>query len=550
MLATSSQQSPAFMEYYSEEPLPSPSFPRSARRPSFTQAMSWRPKHMLSASRSSAQPHPSSLSHDPLEISEPSSTIEGFNNAPIQRMGKLGAGATVVRTPQEALAGSVIVISNTNTTSSTNTKRKSYETTGSRDSEKPFPPQSPPLPPIPMIPETEPTKAYRHVRNVSASASASASTSAAQIPLPPTPNASPQRATLKIRSPQPEETFPPVPPVPAFLTSAPPQPPFEALLLSSLPSDLHQLDPRKVLVSLETSTETHKTTLATITSRQSHLSKYVASLVMSTRENEGDDDEKSFYSQRTEVERDGDPDDDSQETDADSAVNSIFRNHLVSAGLIPVRHSTRRRTDAKAHLHIFLDRPSEPYSFLLKYLRTPPSSSSTRSSQLPFLRIPSSTRIDALLDLRDEALYLGLIDLHKLCLDELAPAPRQRVRHSRTDSSTISRSIANSESQRERDSSSSVRGESVSGRALPQAPPQQPPPQSQPPPPPPPQSQSQSQSQSRRDRREVDSAPATAKEFPPINLSGLQLRLSQERSRSKDRGGDGTARNRPAGDWI
>lgn len=55
------------------------------------------------------------------------------------------------------------------------------------------------------------------------------------------------------------------------------------------------------------------------------------------------------------------------------------------------------------------------------YLRSPPATSESPAT-LPrsILLIPSSfARLEALLELRDEANYLGLEELHKLCVDEI-----------------------------------------------------------------------------------------------------------------------------------
>ena len=60
------------------------------------------------------------------------------------------------------------------------------------------------------------------------------------------------------------------------------------------------------------------------------------------------------------------------------------------------------------------------YAHILTYLRSP-AAASEHSPTLPHAaRLNgSSARLEALLELRDEASYLGLEELHRLCVDEL-----------------------------------------------------------------------------------------------------------------------------------
>lgn len=63
---------------------------------------------------------------------------------------------------------------------------------------------------------------------------------------------------------------------------------------------------------------------------------------------------------------------------------------------------------------------SSRYAHILTYLRSPPSTAEC-SAVLPHgVRLNGShCRIEALLELRDEAIYLGLEELQRLCTDEL-----------------------------------------------------------------------------------------------------------------------------------
>ncbi|KAJ3556033.1 hypothetical protein NP233_g12070 [Leucocoprinus birnbaumii] len=105
-----------------------------------------------------------------------------------------------------------------------------------------------------------------------------------------------------------------------------------------------------------------------------------------------------------------------------------YRDHLASQGLL-------QSASCSTSLHIFLDRPSAPYAHILTFLRTPsisPEYPATlpRGVQLSSLTHSTSStlfnaKLEALLELRDEATYIGLDSLHRLCTDEI----RQRLSH-------------------------------------------------------------------------------------------------------------------------
>jgi hypothetical protein len=90
----------------------------------------------------------------------------------------------------------------------------------------------------------------------------------------------------------------------------------------------------------------------------------------------------------------------------------MYRRHLTSQGLLP--HSS--------NIHLFLDRPSLPYIHILSYLRSPVVEGQPDSLPRPLQLINSSsvqTRLDNLIEVRDEASFLGLEDLQKLCTEEI-----------------------------------------------------------------------------------------------------------------------------------
>ncbi|OCH94123.1 hypothetical protein OBBRIDRAFT_789646 [Obba rivulosa] len=370
-------------------PVSPPMTPPQARRPSISNPMTWLSRTASSASQSSAPYAPSK----PVRISEPK-FVNTLDSIARQRTGVLGAGATVVRTPQEALGRSESPVADQASIEDTDSAR------GSSGSIKRLYARSasPPLPPIPLpdVSESESSDAppsYAPARPTRAP------------PAPPVPDtesvseesASPQtsmlRSSLKSssRSPQPSEYFPPVPELPANVPASPPQAAFEPILVSSPAGVIH---PSKVIVTLETSTQTYRTTYNTLVSRPSFLAAYLQTILPSRRR---DSDARSTNSCAS---------------DADSSFNSIFHHHLASSGVL---------SQSSNSIHIFLDRPSAPYAHILSYLRSPPSTPENpvmlpRAVQLTNT---SSSRLEALLELRDEARYLDLDELYKLCTEEI-----------------------------------------------------------------------------------------------------------------------------------
>ncbi|KAH7879896.1 uncharacterized protein C8R40DRAFT_1158497 [Lentinula edodes] len=345
---------------------------------------------------------------------KPARSIELVNNA---RHGPLGSGATVVRTPEEALYDSGVdsrpSLQRSSTSQSFNSSRPTLQRSATSGS-KPL--ESPPLPSLPPDLRNSDLSSedeyYDEGDNdiLSASAGLSWPTPPSAIaPLPPTPSLPSLRSSLKPKLRSNSDEFR-VPALPAHVTQSSPQPPFEPVLISGVPSGV--VDPSTVLVTVETSTTSHKTTFKTLTSRPSQLASYLHSLFPRPRR---DSDASSVYS-----------------TASDDM--STYRNHLASQGLLP---------QAPVNIHIFLDRPSAPYVHILNYLRSPVGSADApellpRAAQL---HPPNSqSRLEALLELRDEASYLDLDDLYKLCSDEVrqrqpALQPRLPRTHSRGQSS-------------------------------------------------------------------------------------------------------------------
>ncbi|KAH8105863.1 hypothetical protein BXZ70DRAFT_398145 [Cristinia sonorae] len=347
-------------------------------------------------SRSSSSSSGSSVPYAP---SKPTRISEPKLDAG-HRSGALGSGATVVRTPQDALAGtsaaSAIPLAHDTAVPVTE------DLAGARLSPVRNASCSPPLPPIPdfdddELEELEPLEEDADAETRSITVAISSRTSCPTRAVPSTPQEEPTesapmpRPSLKTVSTVSSSYFPPVPSLPANLSPSPPQMPFDPILISPPPTA--GVDPSRIIVSLETSTTTYRTTLSTLTSRPSLLGCYLKSLIPA-RDRE---DELSVYS---------------SQSDENSGFHSIFHQHLTSSGLL---------SQTSTSMHVFLDRPSAPYAHILAYLRTPPSTPE-QPAILPRpvqLTSSSSARLEALLELRDEALYLDLDELYKLCMDEI-----------------------------------------------------------------------------------------------------------------------------------
>jgi hypothetical protein len=147
-------------------------------------------------------------------------------------------------------------------------------------------------------------------------------------PLPPSVSDHAQMSQKKLPPPPLSTLFPAVPSLASFPNPSSP-PPFDCILLSPAPPSA--IDFSRLLVTLETCTATHRTTFGTLTSRPSRLASYL----------------KSLFS---DVDEELDPEGDSLSSQAENgSFNSIFHNHLTSSGLL---------SPSAFNVHIFLDRAS------------------------------------------------------------------------------------------------------------------------------------------------------------------------------------------------
>ena len=278
------------------------------RRPSLPSPMSW----LTRASSTS--------SHAPaIRASHSKSSSLGTI-----RHGNFGPGVTIVRTPQEALAGTGVSVESLSDQDyeedegETHSEPADQTDSHAEQSETPSvpPAYSPPRSSLPLSKSTPslPLKDHQSTRPIRSP------------PLPPSAVA--QLAQKKLPPPPLSTLFPAVPPHTSFSTPFSP-PPFDCILLSPAPPSA--IDFSKLLVTLETCTATHRTTFGTLTSRPSRLASYLKSLF-------SDGDEEP------------DPEADSLSSHAeDGSFNSIFHNHLTSSGLL---------SPSAFNVHIFLDRAS------------------------------------------------------------------------------------------------------------------------------------------------------------------------------------------------
>ncbi|KAG6811310.1 hypothetical protein H0H92_008022 [Tricholoma furcatifolium] len=383
-------------------PVSPPATPARGRRPSLSNTMHW-----LSRNSSQAPAAPYSPAK-PKRISEPK-LIRSIELISQPRSGGLGSGATIVRTPDDALRETGVRLTyDGKADTGCPTPCPSPESRSSIASEKasrptfsPSPtasiagqlsPLSPPLPPLPISEDPDYLDAAKPPRPTRAPPSA-----------PPVS----LRSSLKARPVQQTDSMATVPPLPAHLSTSPLPPPFQPILVSEVPSG--PLDPSKIIVTLETSTATHKTTLATLKSRPSHLSAYLSSLFPPNRDSVA----SSVYSHASED-------------------MSAYRHHLTSQGLL----------QSSFGVHIFLDRSSTPYPHILGYLRSPLASPDVPEC-LPrgISMMSSSHRLESLLELRDEAAYLGLEGLHKMAVDEIRNRHGPRLHTRGASASTLAHSL-------------------------------------------------------------------------------------------------------------
>ena len=287
-----------------------PSTPPHSRRPSVSNSMPW-------LSRSSTQASAPYSPSKPTKISEPK-LVRSIELVSHHRSGVLGTGATVVRTPDDALreTGVRLTFDGKGRDAEMIPCRKSRGSSSSErinTQQQPSSPQSPPLPPLPM-PEDEDLEILE--------LQSLAETPKARLNRAP-PSAS-LRSSLKTKSISPSDDSSQVPPLPANISASPVPPPFKPILVSEVPTGA--VDPSKIIVTLDTCTATHRTTLDTLRSRSSYLSDYLSSLFLS--------------SERTSV-----------SSSVYSDDMSVYRQHLTSQGLL---------SRASFSIHLFLDRPSAP----------------------------------------------------------------------------------------------------------------------------------------------------------------------------------------------
>lgn len=311
-------------------PVSPPITPPRGRRPSISNTMHWLSRS--STQSSSTTPYAPSK---PTRISEPK-LVRSIELLSQSRSGVLGSGATVVRTPDEALRETGVRLTYDGKSRddwSRSPELAKVRSSVSSDIQEPTektpslsslsPPNSPPLPPLPL-----PEREEFEFLEAEAEAPKQPPRPTRAPPPPPPVHISPSiRPSLKPTAVQNSEDPYQVPPLPANIPTSPIPPPFRPILVSEVPTGA--VDPSKIIVTLETCTTTYRSTLDTLRSRPSHLSSYLTSLFPKSRRESA---ASSIYSN-------------------DSDDMSSYRHHLTSQGLLP---------QASFSLHIFLDRASAP----------------------------------------------------------------------------------------------------------------------------------------------------------------------------------------------
>lgn len=316
----------------------------------------------------------------PTRISEPQ-LIRSIELLSQPRSGALGTGATIVRTPEEALRDARVRLA-----------PEGFDARPKKSSQKRdvrSPQQSPPLPPLPLpeedeaifLSETEGPPPLSKVAPLPSSAYPEEDATETKIAHV---SVDEQVVLRNSRVCAPEDLM--MLPLAFGVPPTMPPPPFEPILLSEPSSE--RVDPMNTIVTLETSTETYNTSLNTLLSKPSYLADYLRSLLPRRRTRS---DASSMYSMASDI---------------------AARQELSSPAYIP-----------PCRIHIFLDRPSVPYAHILTYLRSSSNRKGDQEVTLPFkvqlVHNYTQERLETLLELRDEAAFLNLVGLQKLCEEEL-----------------------------------------------------------------------------------------------------------------------------------
>ena len=304
-----------------------PTTPPRAHKHTLSKPMAWL-NRTSSFTSSHSVPH---VTPKPTRISEPK-VGSSLDQIAFQRSGPLGSGATIVRTPREALFGSSSTFEQIS--EKQGTERGILLHSHAEESEDTLLPplsHSPPLPPLPDISDAageDEGEGGLSASPTSISLSDHTSCPRSSGSLDSKTQRSSPQPTVQAQSRAPSRSIPAIP----TEADIPPQPPFKAILLSPIPDG--SLDPSKFIITLETCTTTYRTSLCTLVSRPSHLSHYITSLLSPTSET------ASIHSNASGA----------SPAQHSNGFSPVFRDHLTSLGCLPQSNV----------IHIFLDRPSAP----------------------------------------------------------------------------------------------------------------------------------------------------------------------------------------------
>ncbi|KAG8746784.1 hypothetical protein FRC10_003767 [Ceratobasidium sp. 414] len=401
--------------------------PSSPKSPGFAKGHTRRPSFPSWLGRGSSQA-PASPATKVMQISDPQPTNP--HDAAVKIPGAVGKGATVVRTPHQAGFSPSETPNEKDELEVVDIKPLAPPETlpptqplvpAVHRRESPVPRRESPAPrrvespalvhdyppsarasPIPSgIRSLHTSKSYSYLQSPRGAATSSLPPRNAPLPLNLVSSSRQPllRSALKPPSPTKPTSGPFLPLLPPPRPSsketplASPLPPFHPVLLSGVP--VYPVPPSQVIVTLETSTLSQRTTVATLISRPSRLASYLQALVPSAGK---------------------------ESSSVDPSFSSLFAAHLAQAGLAPQTQASHL-----GPIHIFLDRPSAPYAHVLTYLRAGPSAAGVLPRAAGLALSTDPNRVEALCELRDEARYLELSELAELCDKELrARAPKLR----------------------------------------------------------------------------------------------------------------------------
>lgn len=299
---------------------------------------------------------------------------------------------------------------------------------------------------LPALPATQPLATRPNLKMATATTGTTTSPTQSPIELPPLPSFRPISGFIA--------TPPAVSQSAAALHNPPPPPPFSPVLLT--PCSNPNSPPTQLLIQVETASSTLTTTMNTLTAVPSRLSEYLTSIIPTVGNASPPPSPGSPFSSAFQAHQ-----------EAMGLRASVLPPPHASSSVVSTTASTESSTPSR--MHIFLDRPSQPYTHILAFLRSRTGCSTPPVLPRGLLQMPASSavRMEALFELREEARYLGMVTLERLCEEEITRRQKEReARHAHGHGSrgssrasvgemAVNTTIANNNSNSEQQQSSS-----------------------------------------------------------------------------------------------